>query len=365
MGVKIKVAVVYDYLCTKGGGQLVALILAKTFDSDVWTTEYEPKKTFKDFSVFRIFPHKLKFYPRRGLTEIEALHKFRKMGLSDYDIIISTGDWAKHIGIQSDNHPQIHYGLVPLRPLYDLYENTKKRLSFFERQVFKIWALYVRKLDQEATSKIDVPIAFSQNVRRRIRKYYSRDVKVIYLPINVKKFKRGKSEDYFLSVQRIEPEKRLEIQIEAFRKMPDERLIIVGSPTERAKQYFEELRKTAPKNVKFVGAISDEKLIELYSRCRAAVQTSIDEDLGLVPIEAMASGKPCIAVNEGGFKETIINGKTGILINRPYVENFVKAIKNFDLFHFKASYCLKRAKRFSEKKFVKEMKKIVKQIYKS
>jgi glycosyltransferase involved in cell wall biosynthesis len=113
----------------------------------------------------------------------------------------------------------------------------------------------------------------------------------------------------------------------------------------------------APKTVIFAGSVSDEQLGHLYSRCKAAIQTAIDEDFGIIPVEAMASGKPCIAVNEGGFRETIINGKTGILVNTPYAENLTDAIRNFDNYDFNPSTCKNRARLFSEEKFIERMKK--------
>jgi glycosyltransferase involved in cell wall biosynthesis len=164
-------------------------------------------------------------------------------------------------------------------------------------------------------------------------------------------------------VQRIAPEKRIELQIEVFRELPDEKIVIVGAATEQSTPYFERLKKIAPKNVTFVGSVSDEKLVDLYSRCKAAIQTSIDEDFGEIPVEAMASGKPCLAVNEGGFRESILHGQTGLLINPPYLKNFVKTIKNLDRHNFEPRVCMKRAKLFSEDTFVKNFKRAVAEIF--
>ena len=247
--------------------------------------------------------------------QLEAIFKFRNIDLSQYDVSISSGSWAKHIGIRKENHPQIHYEHAPVRMFYDLYENKKQQLSFILCQIFKVGVWYTKRLDQKATRKIDKIITNSQNTRNRIKKFYNRDAEMIYPPVNIKKFKYKEPEDFFLSVQRIAPEKRIEMQLEIFKKLPNEKLLIVGAPGKNAIPYFERMKKIAPKNVKFLGSVSDKKLIELYARCKAVIQTPINEDFGIIPVEAMASGKPCLAVNEGGFKETIIHGKIGLLIN--------------------------------------------------
>jgi glycosyltransferase involved in cell wall biosynthesis len=358
----MKFAVVHDYLFTQGGGERVVLSLAKHFECDIWTTQYVPERTFEAFKHFNIINFPLKFYPYAPLLQTEALFKFRKMDLSNYDLIISSGNWARQVSVNENNHPQIHYEHTPVRVFYDLYDNMKSRLSFFQRQLFKLWVWYVKPLDQEATQKIDTILCNSKNTKRRIKKFYNKDSEVVYPPVDVKKFKYKKPEDFFLSVQRIEPEKRIELQIEAFKRLPEEKLIIVGFIRKGTENYLEKLKKISPKNVEFMINISDEKLVNLYSRSKAVIQTAIDEDFGLIPVEAMASGKPCIAVNEGGFKESIVHKKTGLLINQPYIKNLISSIKNFDKYNFKKSECIRRARFFSENKFIKNIKKTIKDV---
>jgi glycosyltransferase involved in cell wall biosynthesis len=358
----MKVAVVFDFLTTKGGMERTVATLTREFKADIWTTEYLPERTYPQIRKFKVFSHPLKFFHHLGLMQTEALLKFRRMDLSAYDLIISSGDWGKHVGIRSENHPQIHYDNTPVRAFYDLREFIKRRFPFFHRQAFKAWVWFMRGLDQQAVQKIDKLVCNSKNVQRRIKKYYKRDAEIVGVPINVKKFKCREPEDFFISVQRIEPEKRVELQIDAFRRLPNERLIVVGATAKQSMLYLERLKRSAPNNVTFAGLISDEELVDLYSRCRAAIQTSIDEDFGEVPVEAMASGRPCLAVNEGGFKESIIHGKTGLLINPPYTENLVKAIKNLDKYNFDPRVCMERAKLFSEEIFIERFKQAVERL---
>ena len=354
----MKIAIVHDYLFTKGGGERVVLALAKRFKAPIYTTTYLPDKTYPEFKKLKIFSQPVKFL-KSPLLQTEASFKFRRLDLSQYDLIISSGNWAKHVGIRENNHPQIHYEHTPVRAFYDLYENTKNRLSFIQRQIFEACVWYMKKLDQKTIKKIDKIVTNSQNTRNRIQKFYNRDAEVIYPPVDIEKFKYKPNENYFLSVQRIVPEKRIEIQLDVFRKLPNEELLIVGKPSEAYMSYFEKIKKDAPKNVEFLGSVSDNKLIDLYAKSKAVIQTSIDEDFGIVPVEAMASGKPCLAVNEGGFRETIINEKTGLLIDKPYVKNFVDVIKNFDKYNFDHKICRRRAEEFSEDNFIMKMEEAI------
>jgi len=349
----MKTAVVYDFLFTKGGMDRSTAILARGFNADIWTTLYLPDETYPELKKMKIFHHPLTLR-LRGLMQIEAVLRFRNMDLSDYDLIITSGDWAKHVGMREGNHPQLHFENTVVRPLYDLHDFIRNRYSFPQRQAFEIWSWFMRRLDRQAVRKIDLFACNSEVVRRRIKKYYNRDAEVVGVPINVKRFRHRGAEDFFLSVQRIAPPKRVEIQLEAFRNLPDERLLIVGAYDD--KTYADRLKSMAPKNVEFLGPVSDERMVDLYSRCKAVIQTSLDEDLGQVPIEAMASGKPSIAVKEGGFVETIEHGKTGLLIEPPYEKNLEAAIRNFNRYKFDPKLCRKRAERFSEERWIKNLK---------
>lgn len=355
----MRIAIVYDHLMAKGGTERTIFLLAKKLKADVWTTEYRPEKTYPEYRKLNIFCHPLKFYPIRGLWQLEAIHKFRNMTLSDYDLRISAGYWGRQISMNEKNHPLFHLELFPIRVLYDKYEYFKKGLPFLPRQAFKVWAWYMRKLDQEAVARIEKSTVQSKTVQERVEKYYGKKPEVLYPPVDIVKFVHKPSEDYFLSVQRIGPEKRVEIQVEAFRQLPNERLIVVGEATGSAIAYFKKIRNKAPPNVEFVGSVSDKELIDLYSRCKAVIQTNLDEDFGIVPVEAMASGKPCIAVNEGGFRETIVHGKTGILIDPPYVRSLTNAIKSFHEYDFDPKVCINRAKLFSVEKWFARIRKIL------
>jgi len=171
-----------------------------------------------------------------------------------------------------------------------------------------------------------------------------------------------KNGDYWLSVNRLINHKRVDLQLKAFSKIPNERLVVVGC-YEKAKHFVEYtsyINKIKPSNVKIVKDLSSDELIELYSECKGFIATSKDEDFGMNIVEAMASGKPVIAVNEGGYKETVIDKVTGRLINADE-DSLINAIKEINL--CPESYkerCIKRVKMFDTKIFVDKIKNEIK-----
>lgn len=225
------------------------------------------------------------------------------------------------------------------------------------RSIFTAWTWSHRGLERWAARQVDVIIAISENVRQRIQHAYNRDARVIYPPVDISGFHNRGYGDFWLSVNRLYPEKRIELQIEAFRSMPDQQLIIVGGHSRGGSEYSNRLLAELPPNVKWLGQIPEDKLRELYGSCRGHITTALDEDFGLTPVEAMACGKPVIAPAEGGYLETVLDGVTGRLVDVTNVDHLTAAIKY--LSHDPQQYaaaCVGRAQMFDVKRFIGEMK---------
>jgi glycosyltransferase involved in cell wall biosynthesis len=170
---------------------------------------------------------------------------------------------------------------------------------------------------------------------------------IIYPPVDTTHYTFKGYDTFWLSVNRIYPEKRIELQLDVFRQLPEEKLIIAGSYTlgDHSSQYFEKLQRQLPPNTSMVGEVSEQELVDLYATCKGLICTAIDEDFGITPLEAMASGKPVVAVDEGGFRETI-SPETGILVEakRDAIIAAIKKIsQNPALFR---EACISRAKQF-------------------
>ena len=358
---KMKIAVVTDFLIDRGGAEREILIIAKKLKADVITTQFIPKKTYKEFSSLNVIAFPLKTYPIQLLMQSEAVRKFMSVNLSKYDIVISMGDWARFVALNKTlKGKHVLITISPPRMFSDLKSSIEEQLNFIQCLVFRTWSHFAAKNDRKVIAKIDHIIVQSMEAKHRVESYYRKEVyfDILYPPTEVEKFKSGKSNGYFLSVQRIMPAKRVELQIEAFNKMPDKKLVVVGSVLDSKLSYLKELKSMANKNITFRINVKDKELIDLYSHAEAVIQTSVKEDFGLIPVEAMASGKPCIAVNEGGFKETI-DKKTGILIDEPYAENLINTVRIFKKFKFKKKDLISRSKQFSSDIFIRKLKKII------
>src|SRR3990167_4487072 len=268
-----------------------------------------------------------------------------RFDFSDFDLVISvSASFAKGI-ITKPNTKHVCYCLTPPRFLWD---NSQKFVEEFgySRVIKKFlppFITYLRIWDREASLRVDEFWSISDFIQGRIKKYYSRDSKVIYPPVNVNKFKIGNWKleigNYFLMVGRLVSYKRFDLAIKSFNQngLP---LKIVGIGPELNK-----LKSIAGKNIEFLGFVSDEKLANLYSRAQACIFPQ-EEDFGIVPLESMASGRPVIAYRAGGVAETVAENETGIFFNEQNPESLQAAIEKFHDLDFKPEDCRKQAEKF-------------------
>ncbi len=364
-----KIAIFHNFLDNIGGAEIVTLIIARELNADIYTTniDYEKikKMGFESISVKSIGKIPL----NAPLRQQFALRKFRRLNLNKnkkkkkYDFFIIAGDWAMSGAV--NNKPNLWYVHSPIREIWDLYEYTRNNMVPKPlRLIFDVWAKYNRHLNKKYIKHAQKIVCNSKNTQARVKKYLKRNALVINPPIETTQYKNQKSKNYWLSVNRLITHKRIDIQMKAFSKLPTEKLIIVGSyeQSRHFKAYANYIKKIKPKNVEIKSWIAYKELIELYANCKGFITTVNDEDFGMTPIEAMASGKPVIAGNEGGYKETIINNKTGILIDNIDSDKLAKSIKKIskELKSNPEKYknsCIKRAKQFDTKEFIKKIKK--------
>ncbi len=351
----MRIAVFQDFLATAGGAERVALTLAKHLDADLITTDYEPglveRLGFEGVNVIS-----LGRLPRRPpLKQIAASRRFVRSRFGGYDFHFLIGNWAHYAA--SHHHPNVYYCLTPTRAFFDQRAAMLARLPITSRWVGRAWTTVHRRMELRSSRHWDQVVAISENVRNRIRRYYGRDARVIYPPVSTARHRFKELGDFWLSVSRLYPEKRIALQLEVFRKLPREKLILVGghSAGDRAARYLAGLH--VPPNATLLGEIPEDGLVDLYARCRGFLTTAVDEDFGITSVEAMAAGKCVLATDEGGYRETVVHGKTGFLLP-PNPDAFASKMRELDDSTLRAMKddCVARAREFDESVFLDKMR---------
>ncbi|MEM4230343.1 MAG: glycosyltransferase [Candidatus Pacearchaeota archaeon] len=360
----MKVAIVYDRVNKWGGAERLLLALHQIFpDAPLYTSVYDEKKTSwaRVFDIKTSFLQKLPF--AKSNHELYALLMplaFESFSFDEYDLVISvTSEAAKGI-ITKPSTLHICYCLTPTRYLWSGYEEYFKNPLL--RFISKPAVFYLRMWDKIASQRPDKFIAISEEVKRRIKRYYARDSEVIYPPVSLlpKNYSSRQNEiavvrspsieSFFLIVSRLVPYKRIDIAINAFNKLGYP-LKIIGEGSEKRK-----LKKIANSNIEFLGYLTDEELVEYYKKCLAFIFPG-KEDFGLTILEAQSFGKPVIAYGEGGSLETIAENKTGIFFEPQEETALIKAVNEFMKRKFNSKNCRKQAQRFSISNFKKKLKK--------
>ncbi len=364
----MKVAMVYDRVNKWGGAERLLLALHKMFpNAPLYTSIYEKKKApwANIFDVRTSFLQSFPFASHHELYAILMPLAFESFSFDDFDLVISvTSEAAKGI-ITKPGTYHLCYCLTPTRYLWSGYEEYFKNPYF--RFISKPAVSYLRIWDKIAAQRPDAYISISKEVQGRIKRYYNRDSTVIYPPIEISNLKSQISnklqitkykierDDYFLIVSRLVLYKKIDIAIRAFNelKLP---LRIAGAGSDEGR-----LKSMSRDNIEFLGYLTDRELVGYYRGCSALIFPGL-EDFGLTVIEAQSFGKPVIAFAGGGAKESIIEGKTGILFNEQSVESLEKAIKQFNNTTINPADCVNQAKKFSFEQFKKNFMKQVEEL---
>jgi glycosyltransferase involved in cell wall biosynthesis len=328
----MKVALVYDILNQMGGAERVVLAFHEMFpDAPLYTTIYDPSRVdvaFQQMDVRTTFMQKfplvkkhhqpfLPFYP----FAIETLD------LRGYDLVISnSASFAKGV-ITRPETLHICYCHTPMRWCWNYYEYVEReKLGRLSRSILPFFITGLRLWDQTTAMRVDHFIANSPVTAERIRKYYRRDSVVIPPPVDAQRFQYDPAtqpEDYFLVVSRLIPYKRIDLAIRACNtlKLP---LIVIGSGRDR-----DMLKKIAGPTIHFMGHLSDEEVLHYFSHCRALLFPG-EEDFGITPLEAQASGRPVIAYGAAGALASVVDGVTGAFFKEQTVESLASVLASFD-----------------------------------
>jgi len=357
----LRVAVIHEWLIEYAGAERVVEQILNIFPSaDLFAqVEFLPsnRKSFiQNKSVKTSFIQKLPLAKKKYRTYLPLMPlAVEQFDVSGYDLIISSAHAVSKGVLTGPDQLHISYVHSPMRYAWDL-QHQYLRESGLDKGLkgwLAKWMLHkIRLWDVRTTHGVDAFVANSKFIGRRIRKVYGRDATVIYPPVDVSAFTlRENKEDFYMTASRMVPYKKIDLIVEAFSKIPEEKLVVIGDGPD-----FQKVKAKAGHNITFLGYQPFESLRDHMQRAKAFVFAA-EEDFGIIPVEAQACGTPVIAYGKGGALETVRGldkeNPTGIFFPVQSVDSLIDAVKRFEQEYerFKPLACRQNAIRFSPERF--------------
>ena len=324
----MRAAIVHYWLLNWRGGEKVLESLCRLLpDADIFTLFYDPAAVSDEIRRHKVttsFLNPLRRHYRQLLPLMPmALEQFDLRG---YDLVVSSESGPAKGVLTSSSTRHICYCHTPMRYLWDLYPAyLNEWCPVWKRALLAPLSNYLRLWDFASAARVDEFVANSENVRRRIRKAWRRESQVVYPPVPVENFYWREPEDYYLVVSELVAYKRVDMAVRAFSRL-GRPLRVVGDGPE-----FKRLKRMAAGNIEFCGRVGDAELRELLARCRALIVPG-EEDFGITPVEALASGKPVIALGRGGTVESVpaADPLGGVFYDEPDETELVGAVERFE-----------------------------------
>jgi len=363
----MKIALVHDYLREFGGAERVLVELSNMFpEAPIYTAfkvdgasggrAFKGKKVVESKYSFLVKHFNL-YSPLRFL----APAIWKSFDLSSYDLVIASSSWYITKGFRvGDKTKVVCYCHTPPRYLYGFRTSLAWRKFFLVRWYGMIINHFLRIADFKGASQVDEFLANSENVKKRIRKFYKKESRVVYPPCESEKIEKAtrgyRVGDYFLVVSRVVGAKGIEMVCEAAKKAKVKVKIVGEAGGFRFGK--KDVKRLSSEWVEFVGRVSDDELYKYYGECRGFLATSYDEDFGITVVEAMAAGRPVLAYRGGGYLETVVEGKTGEFFDEYSVESLALNLKRFDERKYNSEECRRQARKFSKDKFEKKVREV-------
>lgn len=335
----MKIAIVCDWLVTYAGAEKVLEQMLNVFpEADLFAVvDFLPegqRDFIKNKKVTTTFIQNLPRARKKYRNYLPFMPiAIEQLDLSGYDVVISSSHCVAKGVLTGPDQIHISYVHSPVRYAWDLQHQYLREAGLTHGLKSKIARLimhYMRIWDTRTSNGVDYFIANSHFIARRIWKCYRREAEVIYPPVDVDKFTFcDKKEDFYLTASRMVPYKKMDLIVEAFSKMPDKQLIVIGQGPD-----FNKIKKLAGPNVKLMGYQPDSVLQDYMQRAKAFIFAA-EEDFGITPVEAQACGTPVIAYGKGGSLETVrgygeMEKPTGIFFSNPKVQDLVDAVSSFE-----------------------------------
>jgi glycosyltransferase involved in cell wall biosynthesis len=387
------VALVHDYLKEYGGAERVLKVLTEMYPDAPIYTAFSVKGSTAEKQFKGSVIHESWLAPLLTIGNLYSPLRFLipwiwgSFNLSDYDLVITSASWYVTRGFKVGNKTRVVcYCHTPPRWLYG-YETSVNFQKYWPVKIYAaIVGHFLRMYDYKSAQKIernskfktqssklkggvDYFIANSENVKARIEKFYRRDSVVIYPPVDVEKIiaetkklrnpstGSGQAEKYFLIVSRLVGAKGIENAIKVFqsKSMSKYKLKIVGEAHGYSNVEYR-IKNMEYRNIEFMGRVDDERLWEFYAKARGFIALARDEDFGMTVVEAQAAGCPVIVYNGGGFKETVVNGVTGLLINDTNEKTLIDAVEKLIKIKWNKKKVQENAMKFRKDEFIRKMR---------
>lgn len=355
----VKPVLIHDWLNQLGGAEDVLEALVDLFPgAPIITSIYAPELMP---AAYRQWPIRVSFMDR--LPGVHRHHQpylplyplaFERFDLSDHELIVSNKSGFCHGVHKPPGARHICYCLTPTRYVWNFDEYAAREgLSPAVRLALRPLLGWLKRWDKAAAARVDHFIAISSEVQRRIARFYGRESVIIYPPVDLRRFApQAEPGDYFLSLGRLIPYKRVDLAVRACTEL-NLPLLVAGSGRDRAR-----LERLAGPTVKFLGRVPDDAVPDLFARARGFIFPGL-EDFGIAPVQALASGRPVIAFAGGGALDTVQDGVNGVLFHEQTVEALKAALTRclslrFDPFDLRAS-----AARFDARVFAGQLRQFI------
>jgi len=361
----MKVAIIHYWLVSMRGGEKVLESLLELYpEADIYTHVLDRdnlSEKIKSKNIQTTFINRLPFARRLYKYYLAFMPlALEQIDLTNYDLVISSEAGPSKGVIVNPDSTHLCYCHSPMRYIWDQYSQYFSDKPLIFRICLGPLMHYLRLYDSLSSARVDHFIANSKFVAQRIAKYYRRESEVISPPVSVKKFKISENiSDYYLVVSQLVPYKNIDLAIKAFKKNGKELIVVGRGEKQQALKWLAE----GAKNIKFLDRVSEEKLVDLYSKAKAFLFPGV-EDFGITAVEALASGRPVIAFNKGGLRDIVIDGVSGVFFPEATVESFNSAITNFEskIEEFDPNLIKKQADKFSEEIFLKKISTSIKEL---
>ncbi|AXH00324.1 glycosyltransferase family 4 protein (plasmid) [Deinococcus wulumuqiensis] len=352
-----QIAFIHDWLSggNAGAEKVLNEMLSALPGTPVYTLVHKPED-FKGTPLEHTEVHTsaIQHWPR-GISHYRTYlpfmpYQIEQFDLTAYDTIVSSSHAVAKGVLVGAGQLHISYVHSPIRYAWDLYQQYLREANLtsgVKATLAKVVLHYIRLWDHSTANRVDVFLANSEYVARRIWRTYRRPARVLYPPVDVDRFDHTRPrEEFFFTMSRFVPYKKIDLIVETFTRL-GKPLVVIGAGPD-----FDKVKALAGPNVQLLGRQPDEVVADYMARCKAFVFAA-DEDFGIVPVEAQAAGAPVIAYGKGGTLETVVPGQTGVFFGQQNVESLSRAVALFEdkAAEFNSAVIRRHAEKFRPERF--------------